>query len=393
MTRQQLNAMSKAELIRLAKERAIRGRTGMTREQLIAALASEIASETGADTKKPQRQYQRRRMYLPTEDVSSETLIKKGLDESSRLPQGMLPQEEAPLPGPYNETKIVLLVRDPYWLYAYWEIDNMVREDLLREFGSWEQLPLVLRVFDLSAAGATIKSSGSYIGINGSSSISSSTTYFDVPINPATGSWYIYVGEPGHSFMVELGVISSSGCYRMIARSNQITTPVDSVSNVVDEEWMVVDEHFQRLYHLAGLPGGASEALLEGYQKRLERVSLAGSGAISSISSPMLHRQQLLEQAVERRFWLVLNTELIIYGATQPGAHLTIQGQEIKLREDGTFALRMALPDGVHELPVKAVTPDGVESIIITPVIAKQTTGSPAGNPTGNQTGSPTGNR
>ena len=35
MTRQQLNAMSKAELIRLAKDRALRGRSGMTREQLI----------------------------------------------------------------------------------------------------------------------------------------------------------------------------------------------------------------------------------------------------------------------------------------------------------------------------------------------------------------------
>jgi len=361
MTRQQLNAMSKAELIRLAKDRALRGRSGMTREQLIAALAPK------ADAQKP------RRKYIPTEDASSETLIKKGLDESGRLPQGTLRQEDPPLPGPYNETKIVLLVRDPYWLYAYWEIENTVREDLNREFGTWEQLPLVLRVFDLSNASSGMDSRGGYCS---NSSSGQSASFFDVPVNPATASWYIFVGEPSHCFFVELGVISSSGRYRMIARSNRITTPADSVSDIIDDEWMVVDEHFQRLYHLAGLPGGASEALLEGYQKRLERAGFAGSGAISSISSPMLHRKQLQEQAAERRFWLVLNTELIVYGATQPGAQLMIQGQEVKLREDGTFALRMALPDGVHELPVTAVTPEGTDSITITPVVTKQTTGS-----------------
>lgn len=314
-----------------------------------------------------------RRKYIPTEDVSSETLIKKGLDESSRLPQAALRLEDPPLPGPYNETKIVLLVRDPYWLYSYWEIENTVREDLIREFGSWEQLPLVLRVYDLSNSGIGMDDRG--VNSNGGNR-GQSVSFFDVPISPATASWYIYVGEPGHCFFVELGVVPGSGRFRMIARSNRITTPADSVSDIVDDEWMVVDEHFQRLYHLAGLPGGASEALLEGYQKRLERAAFAGSGAISSISSPMLHRKQLQEQAAERRFWLVLNTELIVYGATQPGAHLMIQGQEIMLREDGTFALRMALPDGVHELPVKAMTPGGTDSITITPVITKQTTGS-----------------
>ncbi|HAZ23175.1 MAG TPA: hypothetical protein DCY84_12545 [Firmicutes bacterium] len=309
-----------------------------------------------------------RRKYIPTEDASSETLIKKGLDEFSLLRQSRLRQEDPPLPGPYNETKVVLLVRDPYWLYAYWEIENTVREDLIREYGSWEQLPLVLRVYDLSGTDSDTGAAGVY---GAPCPVSS----FDVPVSPASASWYIYAGEPGHCFYVELGVVTGSGRYHLIARSNRITTPADSVSDIVDDEWMVVDEHFQRLYRLAGLPGGASEALLEGYQKRLERASFAGSGAISSISSPMFHKQQQEEQTAERRFWLVLNTELIVYGATQPGARLRIQGQTITLQEDGTFALRVALPDGVHELPVTAVAPGGTDSINITPIITKQTTG------------------
>ncbi|HBE07432.1 MAG TPA: DUF4912 domain-containing protein, partial [Firmicutes bacterium] len=55
-----------------------------------------------------------------------------------------------------------MLVRDPYWLYAYWEIENTVREDLIREYGSWEQLPLVLRVYDLSGTDSDTGAAGVY---------------------------------------------------------------------------------------------------------------------------------------------------------------------------------------------------------------------------------------
>jgi hypothetical protein len=52
---------------------------------------------------------------------------------------------------------------------------------------------------------------------------------------------------------------------------------------------------------------------------------------------------------------------LIIYGATEPSAKVTLGGHEIKLRSDGTFSFRFALPDGQYDLPAIAVSADGTD--------------------------------
>jgi hypothetical protein len=60
-------------------------------------------------------------------------------------------------------------------------------------------------------------------------------------------------------------------------------------------------------------------------------------------------------------FWFNVNAELIIYGATEPDAKVTLGGHEIKLRSDGTFSFRFALPDGKYDLPAVAVSADGTD--------------------------------
>ena len=74
--------------------------------------------------------------------------------------------------------------------------------------------------------------------------------------------------------------------------------------------------------------------------------------SISSISSPFGVRER------GKGFWFMVNAELIIYGATEPDAQVTIGGRVIKLRPDGTFSFRFALPDGEYELPAVAVSAD-----------------------------------
>jgi hypothetical protein len=80
------------------------------------------------------------------------------------------------------------------------------------------------------------------------------------------------------------------------------------------------------------------------------------SGAVSSFSSPL--------GGMERRrgFWFNVNAELIIYGATEPDATVTIGGRKIRLRSDGTFSYRFSLPDGVYELPAVATSAAGDDS-------------------------------
>jgi hypothetical protein len=58
-------------------------------------------------------------------------------------------------------------------------------------------------------------------------------------------------------------------------------------------------------------------------------------------------------------FWFNVNAELVVYGATEPDATVLVGGRPVRLRPDGTFSVRFALPDGAHQLPVTAVSARG----------------------------------
>jgi hypothetical protein len=95
----------------------------------------------------------------------------------------------------------------------------------------------------------------------------------------------------------------------------------------------------------------------------------SGAGLISSLSSPV----KISGGGKQRGFWFILDCELIVYGATEPDARVTLQGREIKLRPDGTFSLRFALPDGHYVLDAHAHSADGIEERIIVPVVDRRT--------------------
>lgn len=65
--------------------------------------------------------------------------------------------------------------------------------------------------------------------------------------------------------------------------------------------------------------------------------------------------------ARERGFFLHLNAEVIFYGGTHPDAAVSVNGQPVALQPDGSFRYHFTLPDGDFEIPVVAVSPDGVE--------------------------------
>jgi hypothetical protein len=85
-------------------------------------------------------------------------------------------------------------------------------------------------------------------------------------------------------------------------------------------------------------------------------ISSLGISSLSSLSSPFGGAGQ------PRGFWFNVNAELIIYGATEPGAKVTLAGREINLRSDGSFSYRFALPDGKYDLPAVAVSADGTDA-------------------------------
>jgi len=80
------------------------------------------------------------------------------------------------------------------------------------------------------------------------------------------------------------------------------------------------------------------------------------AGAVGAVSSPAVK-----PGAREKGFWFNVNAELIVYGATEKDATVSIAGRRIKLRPDGSFSYRFALPDGNYEMPVVAISADGTD--------------------------------
>ncbi|MDD5155833.1 MAG: DUF4912 domain-containing protein [Candidatus Omnitrophica bacterium] len=259
------------------------------------------------------------------------------------------------LPASYGKDKIVIQVRDPWWIHAYWETTQAALERIKRESGAaFFGARKVLRVYDVSN-----------IIFDGKNA----HRFFDIDVGPDATSWYIDTGSPGASWCVDIGLLLSDGRFIMIARSNVVHTPLSGPSSVMDEEWMIPEEMFARLYGM-GFGFGKSSPLGKAWQERMRRALFSGilsSPGITSGASPVKKMPK------ERKFWLVVNTELIVYGATEPDARVYVQGKEIKLRQDGTFSLRYALPDGKQVIGIKAHSADGLEERSVTPVVTKET--------------------
>ena len=74
-----------------------------------------------------------------------------------------------------------------------------------------------------------------------------------------------------------------------------------------------------------------------------------------------------------RQFWFQLDAELIVYGATEPNAKVTLQGEPVQLRPDGTFTMRFSLPDSRQIIPATAASNDGVEERTIVLAVERNT--------------------
>lgn len=88
---------------------------------------------------------------------------------------------------------------------------------------------------------------------------------------------------------------------------------------------------------------------------------LAGTAPCESPTSPGGEARAISDASMggaewPKGFWLNVNAELVIYGATEPDAQVSIGGRPIQLRADGTFSCRFALPDGSYDLAIAATS-------------------------------------
>jgi hypothetical protein len=276
--------------------------------------------------------------------------------------------EMSPAPRPAAETSVVFLPRDPQWAYVFWEISEADRNQAQAAGAS----QLCLRVADVTglAAGAAHPH-----------------TLQEVVVDSHASEWYLPVPLSDRDYRVELGYRKGAGggwislAFSSVARvpalhpSDQILDQfvpfsLDSTPAVLPTPMEPADTGLhERLYQTATSQwrriGRGSEAFHELEAAGLDTGELNASGA--GIWASGRSASGIGGVAPRpRSFWLVADAELIVYGATDPAARLTIGGEEVPLSADGTFRIQVPFRDGQQLYPIEAVAADGEQKRSIT---------------------------
>ncbi len=168
------------------------------------------------------------------------------------------------IPEKYGDNKIVLMVRDPWTIYSYWEINNDVEKNVRDEIEKrgLTSLKSILRVYSVQS-----KEIGSEMDI-----------YEDFELRDWANTWYVHVNETGKSWICDIGILCTNGEFFCLARSNMVQTPPGYISEEMRDDWV-----FKQLYEISGGDniGRSSLELQEIIEKYLR--SWMSSGGVSSL--------------------------------------------------------------------------------------------------------------
>ena len=267
---------------------------------------------------------------LQNKDISSDVLV-----AGSAVRNGNGPSQHSP-----HKDRVVLLVRDSYWLQADWEVTRAAVERIRVAMAEkWHAALPVLRLMAVADASAN----------------RSEQIIRDLPIHGGISSWYIDVDEPPSRYRVVVGYVADNERFFPICRSNVIETPRPGSGNRIDDHWRDIAEDYERIYSLSGgFDSNGDDDLKEVFEERLKRPMPTRGDAFGagSDTDAALDRHRALPFEVD--------AELIIYGSTVVGATVMLGGEPVKLRPDGSFTIRLALPDKRQVFPVIAQSRDGM---------------------------------
>ncbi|MGK7887874.1 MAG: DUF4912 domain-containing protein [Leptolyngbyaceae cyanobacterium] len=296
------------------------------------------------------------------------------------------------LPDGYGESRIMLLPRDPQWAYVYWDIPNEHREELRRQGGR----RLALRFYDVTDVDLSYQRPHSLQ---------------QYECDEMAREWYVPIPVSDRDYAIEIGYIANDGRWLVLARSAVVRIPPVYPSDWIDDQFVAVDweEDLQGKtilglseppQHWGTIHGNGFYDQAEANEALRVAGSLFGSAhqvppqvpsshVFSSAATQEASHAQGLDVDQDTRegsppaalsseppallepanpFWLATGVELVVYGATEPGAKVTVAGHPVKLNADGTFRVQVPFQDGLIDYPISAVSADGqaLRSIHIT---------------------------
>lgn len=390
--------LTRNELLTLAQERSISGFKGMKKEDLVQALlaannsaghlkksaVSHSAEGTVASAAESQKGISKPRENGKAAESKSKTQKKpritnggelskaesatesskklKGLNRPPRSstltaksrgqrPSTLTPSAEAMIKRDLaqassgekeGQDRFVLLVRDPHWLQAIWEFSRGTIQRAEAALGAdWHRAVPILRVLDVSGHDATSRSE---------------TRLQDIIIHGGVNFWYVPIDGVSRSYRLQIGYLTTSGRFQILARSNVVTPPRPGTPGTISGGWDDLNGEYQRVFALSG---GYSESSMHSpvrdlLEERLGRPIDSWDGQLSlndggDSSAPKSGGH----------LPLTLHAELIIHGITLPDARVSVVEEPVKLKPDGSFQVRLAMEDGRHLIRTVASRADG----------------------------------
>jgi hypothetical protein len=377
-----LEEMTLRQLRKVASEYSISRYSRMRKSQLLTSIQDVQRSKfslSSSHTQEAQETVEATKFELGQEDRTGGSLA--DVDEAL-----------ADLPAGYGESRIVLLPRDPQWAYTYWDIPNDHKEELRRQGGQ----TLALRIYDVTDIDLDYQSPHSLQ---------------EYPADELAREWYLPIPVSDRDYVIDVGYRTADGGWLVLARSARVHIPPVYPSDWIEDVFITVDFEedlrAKTFYELVPpskkLPTAAASGgnpiyeQIFGLAESAEAQRVAGSlfGSIQHVPGSAAPEQALSSYvfpsgvgmwavpnvsgltmsgvgmsgfsagavpARPRKFWLVADAELIVYGATEPDANVTIGGRPIKLNSDGTFRFQMSFQDGLIDYPILAIAADGEQS-------------------------------
>lgn len=250
--------------------------------------------------------------------------------------------------------RLVLMVRDPFWIHAHWDImRHSVDRAKAALAENWHTVQPILRLLKLDDSGTTNNSE---------------VIHRDIEIHGGVRNWYIDVDSPPSRFKLLMGYLCANGRFYELARSNTVLTPAPGGKEATDDHWADIATDAEHIYSMSGGYGDDTQTgdLTEVFEERLKRtmdadvLSQFGSGAEGSLKR---HKQ----------FHFDVNAELVVFGSTHPEAHVSVGTEPVKVRTDGSFSIRLPLPDRRQVLPATAKSRDGVDEQTVVIAVERNT--------------------
>jgi hypothetical protein len=252
---------------------------------------------------------------------------------------------------PQPKDRVILAVNDPYWLHVMWDLStsSMQRaEAALKQ--DWYGAKRIIRLFDVTSQDTTS---------------TSETPIRDISIDGDGRNWYINVAQPPRQYRADVGYLSRRGDFFPLARSNVVTPPKAGSPEALDAGWEKDPKKAERI--LAMSTGFEKDSHPELKELFVERYGPLGPPRETAFGTGATLPAKL------KKFDFEIGAKLIVFGRTDPTAHVTLGNDPIDLDSAGRFTMEFGLPDSRQIIPAVATSADGVEERTIVLAVERNT--------------------